>query len=473
MLHRVKEIMKTEQHLDERTIELYVIHSSSLRGRRGEIRSHLTRCPGCAALYREVLAYYREAAKLQAGKAHQEVEALTIFHKELSIAPESLRRPLWRVNQALSVRFMESVRIHPVRWSVGFAALALALALLVPRMGNGPGTPSYARSTEEFLVTYNDEGDELWRKHIGEGYDGKRMPDWLARYPDRAVTAVDVDGDGTKEILSIFGWISLKGKELPGKNTIRCYNADGSQRWQYDVHRQMTIGGVRYADEYTVNLMLVDDFDRDGRMDVILQATHNPWFPNVLIRLHADDGSFVGEYWHPGAVPYLAQQDLDGDGLQELLFAGQNNRFGRACLLVLDPRTIGGYAPSPPGQIPEGVSPGKERYYILFPSTELEPMWADITNHALDLTTRPNGTIEVVILEPLWDHRPTLYYYFDSSMRCVAVRGSDYFTGAYRQYQREGKIAKPLDDAFYDRLRSNVRYWNGTSFVVQPTAVAR
>jgi hypothetical protein len=465
--------MKTKEHLDERTIELYVIKSESLRGRRSEVKAHLNKCPGCNALYREAVGYYREAEKLKAGRSHEVGEGLTIFQHEHFLTPEPPRRPLGRVNQSFLVTFKESVRLYPMRWSVGFAALVLALALVIPKIGGGASVPSYARAKEEFLITYNAEGAELWRKHIGEGYDVKRMPDWLAGHPDRALTAVDVDGDGTNEVLAIFGWIMVSDKEIPGKNSIICYNADGTQRWQYEVHRDMTIGGVHYADDYRISLMLVDDFDRDGKMDVILQATHHPWFPNVLIRLSAIDGSFVGEYWHPGAVPYFAQQDLDGDGVRELLFAGQNNRFGRACLLVLDPRTIEGYAPSPPEFIPEGISRGKERYYVLFPSTELEPLWADVTNHALNLTIRTDSTIEAVVLEPLWDQRPTLYYYFDLSMKCVSVRGSDFFTGIYRQYQHEGKIQKPLDDAFYDRLRNSVRYWNGTSFVMEPTPVAR
>jgi hypothetical protein len=457
-------------HLDEQTIELYVIQSEQVKDRQLEIGRHLAKCAGCAALHREIAGYYADVKKLQEAQAEKAAHAL--YSPDRSIRPRTYDSGVAAEKTQLSRRFAESVRRYPVRWASGVFALAVSLAFVVPQLIRHDTNPAYARAKNEFLIVSNKEGEELWRKHIGADFDASSGPRRITSHQEEATTTYDVDADGRNEVLAVFGWTSHY-TQIPLHAAAICFNPDGTQRWRYDVHRTMVIGGVSYADDYRIYLMAVGDFDRDGRPEVILCASHNPWFPNVIIKLDARDGSFISEYWHPGVVNNFAHRDIDGDGVEELLFAGQNNRLGRACLLVLDPRRMQGYAPTPKEFIPQNVPNGSEKFYLLFPPTDLEPGWLDVTNRATELNIRADGLIEVVVLELVKDYQPEVYFYMDSTLTCVRVRGSDHFTAAHKLWEKEGKVSRELNDAFYENLQHRVLYWEGRRFVNKPTRVMK
>ncbi|MBM4161870.1 MAG: hypothetical protein FJ217_12340 [Ignavibacteria bacterium] len=460
---------KDQHHLDERAIELFVLQSELIRDRRAEVARHLKRCPGCAALHKEISEYYADVKKLQDEQAKRAMHAL--------YAPDRAIRPLEHKRQdaladrksRLPQRFVQSMRRSPIRWTVGIVGVVAALLILLPQLGQQDLNPTHGNAKEEFLIVCNDQGEELWRRHIGKGYDERAYPPWIVGQREHGLNVVDVNGDGKREVLAIFGWTSLRVHNVPFEKRIICFNSDGSERWMYEIHRQIVIGGVAYADDYKIHMMMVDDYDKDGRSEVVLGVSHNPWFPNIIVRLDASDGSFQGEYWHPGHIPYVVHTDSDGDGVEELFFAGQNNRLGQACLVVLDPRKIDGYAPAPKEYVPEGVSKGMEEYYLVFPPTDLKREWVDITNRTVGLTMRADGLLEVVVMEPLERFKAEVYYYFDTSMRCVRVRGSDHFAAAHRQLENEGKLKRTLDGAFFEDLRRQVLYWNGERFVNEPT----
>jgi hypothetical protein len=460
----------TSEHFDERTLELYVLKSDLLKERRGGVARHLKACEGCAVLHREIEEYYAEAAKLQDAQGQKAAHAL--YAPDRAIRPLGFSPAGFVVHQPASVpqRLVLSVRQHPVRWSAGFMAIIL-VALFLPNLLRRNENPSYARTKDEFLVVYNKTGDELWRKRIGWGYDVKLGQVSVAVHPERALTTHDVDGDGRQEVLAVFGWTTLRDPSAPPGNTILCLNADGTERWRYAVHRQVTIGGESYTDNYRIYQMFVGDFERKGTPQVILCASQDPWYPNVLIRLNANDGSYVSEYWHPGTIPHVVQKDLNGDGIDELIMAGQNNRYGRACLVVLDSRRITGYSPTPQKYIPPGMPKGQEMYYLMFPPTDMQKGWIDITNQVSKLVTREGGLLEVAVMEPVYDYKAEVYYYLDSTMTCVRVRGSDHFTAVHKRYEEQGRFMRALDDKYYEDLRSSVLYWDRSQFVKGRTGV--
>jgi len=332
---------------------------------------------------------------------------------------------------------------------------------------------AYVRPKDEFIVAFNKGGGEIWRKYIGQGYDLSNVPNWVGRNLGRAIDAYDVDGDGSREVLAVFGWTNVKNPQIQWDNRIICLNADGTQRWQYEVHRKMTFGGVEYSDNYKIAYMIVGDPDHDGRSDVFVGASHVPWYPNVIIHLNGNDGTVLGEYWHAGVTAHVVQKDIDGDGVDELLLAGQNNRFRKACLLVLDPRTMAGHAPAPRGLVPDSSLRGTEKYYLVFPPTDLKAESVDITNTAHGFTLRANGQFEMMVLEPLDRYNAEVYYYLDSTLTCVRVALSDHFSAAHKLMEDEGKVKSRIDARYLDRLRTSVQYWDGRRFVNKPTPVLR
>ena len=468
-------IMKSKNehsdHLDERTIELYIFRSNLLKDRCADVKKHLNECAGCAALHKEIFDYYAEVEMLRSEQAHKTAHALYAPDRSIRALGHAEKGMIISQEPSVPRRLVKSVRQYPARWLGGLVLLGIVMILLIPRLTHYDRNPSFARARDEFLVVYNKKGDELWRRHIGSGYDAKMAPLWIESYPDHALTTCDVDGDGRNEVLAVFGWVGARWSNSPLLKDVLCFNADGTERWKYEVHRTMVIGGVQYADDYRVSEIMVGDYDRDKHPEVFISASHNPWFPNVIIRLDARDGSFLSEYWHPGGLQFSAQKDLDGDGVDDLLFGGQNNRLGRACVVVFDPRRVEGGAPAPKEYIPQNVSSGSEKYYLIFPPTDLEKGWVDVSNQVSNMTIRSDGLLEVVVWEKLQEFSPEVFYYFDSTMTCVRVRGSDHFTAAHTKLEKEGKLTKTLSEAFYEDLRKSVLYWDGERFVNYPTKV--
>ena len=384
--------------------------------------------------------------------------------------------PVQQVRATLPARVVLFIIRHPVVSSTTFVAMFLAgLLLMAPKTAIKDTNPAYARAKDEFLIACNKEGQELWKKHINRYYDLQRMSDFLQRFPDKALAVIDVDGDGKNEILAIFG--DTGGMQLT--NVILCFNGDGSERWRCDLHRTPTIGGVTYSDDWQFYLMCVGDFDRDGKLEIVAAAKHIAWFPNVLVRLNARDGSFVSEYWHNGMLHEFEHRDLDGDGVEELIFGGQNNRVQAACLAVFDPHKIEGAGPTPEAYKPKAVSVGSEKYYVIFPASDLQPFWRDITNEIRLINWKQNGRLEVVVNERIFvpetqkdkpmESGGDLHFYLDRSLRCVDVRASDSFTALHTRYKSLGKVHSEIDAAYLEKLRQGVRYWDGEKFVNQLT----
>lgn len=469
--------METTTHIDENSLELYVLESPLIQEKRAAIKQHLKTCSWCTALYKEMKTYYEQVDHLQREQAQRASHALTMTQRALREREVGFGVPQ-PVQRTLPQRFVESVRQYPVRWSLGFATVVAALVLVIPRLWTSDRNPAYARPEKEFLVAYNKHGEELWRKYIFKNFVPESMPPWIAEHEDRGVLIRDVDRDGKNEVIGIFGWAysPYMDPNNPYQNVVVCFEADGSERWRYELHRTVTIGGVRYSDDYGF-YQIVHEGYADGNADVFTFASHRPWFPNVFVRLDARTGALKSEYWHNGMLPYYAQKDLDGDGIEELLLGGQNNRLMQASLAVFDPRRVEGHGPAPPGFAPEGVTAGTEKYYLLFPGSDLKKYWTDVTNEISGVKIMEDGLIQVVVTERVpypmkmegWaPDAGTLYFYFDSSMRCVRVRASDAFSGLHRRYRDRGLVTSELNDAYFENLRRGIRYWDGEKFVKEP-----
>jgi hypothetical protein len=67
-------------------------------------------------------------------------------------------------------------------------------------------------------------------------------------------------------------------------------------------------------------------------------------------------------------------------------------------------------------------------------------------------------------MEPVYDFNAEVYYYLDSTMACVSVRGSDHFTAVHKRFESQGRFTSVLNDAYFENLRRSVLYWDGSRF---------
>ena len=452
-----QEMKNGMNHLDEQTMALYVLQAPEVEPRRAEIAKHLKRCNGCTLLFKEVSAYYAEFRELQ----QQSLQTLPVV-----VAPErALRSYAFRQDSSIAAqkgtlpqRFVNSFRQFPVRWSAGFVTVMTALVLLTAKFETRDTNPAYARAKDEFLIAYGSTGEELWRKHIGAGYN-------VIGRDQGILTTMDVEGDGRNEILAIFGWAG----GVPLANSVACFNADGTERWKREIRPHMTFGNKALFDDYLVTSMMVGDFDRDGRNEVITVARNSLYWPSVIDRFDAQNGTLLGEYWHSGWLYSLDHRDIDGDGVEEIFVVGENNSFDLASMVVLDPRRIEGHAPANNEFIPQGVRTGTEKYYVLLPRSDIQKLGSFPRNQASNITFKSDGSIEVAAHDRLAELDYNVFFYFTTTMVCTKAIPSDNFTTFHQRWEAEGKLSKKSPDQISDELRQAVAYWDGEKFVHQPT----
>ena len=467
------------EHCSDRELEILCFSPDSLEGDEKEkIMLHLEGCLLCKEHHEKLKQYYQSLEETLNSPPTERDS--TFAHRLLSRSRLSLpgRRPeLSEKSDSLMETFAEVIepyrrslvrrviryfRVHPVRSAgmVSFAAIALVLAFISirPKVDKDP---AIGEGKDGFLIVSNKHGDELWRKYIGASFVTPDYP-----HPERVISLQDVDGDGRDEVLCIFGWTAAN---FPFNNLLACYNPDGAERWKYEIHRNMTIGGIAYSDQYRFYHIEAGDFAHSGKIEIIVAARHDPWSPNVLIRLNGESGKLLSEFWHPGQLREFDHKDLDHDGVEELIYGGQNSRLQHACVVVFDPRKVSGFAPASEGYYPKGSPAGTEKYYITLPASDLKEYASDVTNEVVGLRITNDGMIEVIVNEPVRTMSGTLYYYFDSSLHCTDVRTSDSFTAAHQKLERDGKLSSHIDAKYLEALRRGVMYWDGDKFVDRVT----
>ncbi len=164
-------------------------------------------------------------------------------------------------------------------------------------------------------------GSTTWNWDIIESGQGS-IHWWVISTVDR-YTAGDFDGDGRAELLAInpsSGW----------QHTIGFDN--GQWQWQQGNGGNGQVGGANIGayDRY-----ISDDFDGDGRDEIILTNSHHPWslrlgFNNGQWQAlgHNQGNNYIGN-WLTAVGDLFANGDFDGDGEVELMMLNGNGLWQR------------------------------------------------------------------------------------------------------------------------------------------------
>src|SRR5271169_3326332 len=118
------------QHIDEHTIELYVLGSELVEERREEIEHHFAECHGCRALAEQIGVFYKKAEDYLAQQPEREMKpskALVQQRREPTLFEEPLGYPIPYVPRTPMQKFLYFVRRHPVIAGAGGFSLAAAL----------------------------------------------------------------------------------------------------------------------------------------------------------------------------------------------------------------------------------------------------------------------------------------------------------------------------------------------------------
>jgi hypothetical protein len=471
------------QHIEKNILEKYIISREDFSpGELDNIMAHLEHCAYCKDLTEKLTAFYDSVSKEMQNNPTERDKAFAdkLLTRNRLALPEKKLALQERVDNALSTfveiiepyhrplaqRFIRYIRFHPVRVASGFSlAAALVFATLLIRPMFKDTNPAYARAKDEFLVVYNQSGDELWRKHISPYYDASMLEQHGILLPNYLITS-DIDNDSRNEVLALFGFMDCL---QPMKNTLYCYKSDGTEKWHKEFHWNQKFGDEVFADNYSAHSMLVRDFDQDGLKDIITLLYSGGYYPCVVVKTDPTNGHTTGEYWSSGSVNNMTSFDYNNDGIDEIFLTGENNGYNLASLAILDPRYFIGHTPAPPSYTPHGVPQGLEQYYILFPRNDLKMVSSHKRNMSLKVIVQDEKSLFTQVGELVDNSNYLTLFHFNSSLECTQVDGEDHFVALHQRLEKEGKLTKKLDAQYYEDLRKSVSYWDGEKFVNTPT----
>ncbi len=350
------------------------------------------------------------------------------------------------------------------------AAAYFAIKGMIP--GQGPGRqPADFHIRGSKLVVVDEFGKELWTKDTGvvgledearyrayfqtgrRDSDGNNLP-WLV--------IKDLDGDGRNEVV-----FAVKRKsDGQGEGLVFCYDSRGKQRWGFKGGHAVVYGGKVLSSDYRIRGFAFRDINDDDREETFIIAYHYPWEPCQLAVLDFKV-RLLGEFWNAGYLVDIAFLDVDGDGRAELVTAGVNNEYGGGCLAVFDPANIHGQAPQGPKHTFAGIPAGSEKYFIDFPRSDVSEASGDaFVGGLLRLEVNSDNILTI------WDH-VGLIYYMGPGLGCSYVDSGHGFKLKHAELLAKGKLTSTLDEAYYEKMRKSLRYWNGEKFVSEPTPVSK
>lgn len=491
--------MDNNRHITEQEIDYFVGNPDALTAdEKAAIQAHIDGCKLCSEQLSSTQNFYRELRERleQHPSAYDEKLAEKLLRPAAPklLPSDALIRAYAEIVQEQKPSLMRRVvgyaRVHPVK-TTGFAT-ALAAALVLGFLAMRPvkdTNPAYAAIKNQILYVHNKNYEVIWSIRA-DGMDdfpkGFRpgepwspfneeyyfIADRWAKYP---VRVFDTDGDGTNEV-----FVSAAADYSPqfSRDSLYCFNSDGSLRWVFGTNRRgIQFGAVDFSASTNWYIIRFFSIQRTANSPVQLFviAHHDPSWPTQIVELNTKTGQEIGRYWHAGGIGQVVVTDLEQDGVKEFVVAGVNNGFNRACVIVFDPANVSGVGPTSTELTPANNLPGSEKYYVLLPRSDIieshEPY-----NTVLEIRATGQSTIIVQTNEVSrqdWgdnDYPGGFVYTFDHQMRAVNIVASSPFEKSLERAKREGLVRKDfqLDDAFYRRLKNEIRYWDGEKFVKEP-----
>jgi len=337
------------------------------------------------------------------------------------------------------------------------------IKLLQPLFDNNP---VHARYHNGRYSAYNKFESEVWHYNV-PGVSTYKDPRLFTNQLDHVITVKDIDNDGENEIIYIN---NIGNSNITLNNEIKCESANGTLKWVYtipDTNFSYRKGTEALKGDWEIDYLYADDIDKDGIVEILLNAKFHPYFPDRIILLN-NMGKRISEYWHSGHIHHIKVFDIDNDGIREIVATGINNhpKYLCACMAILDVKHISGSS-----FMTDPLNNGeksKEKYYVLFPKTFLTKFNAYNFNRGSEILDNLNRTI-VEIKDGKANDDPdkdaTFLYEFDKNLELKNIAGSTSFYNEYMERSEKGEIEKIPDIVDYlNSLKSKLLWWDGDEF---------
>jgi len=467
--------MDRMRHIDHHTLELYVLGSRTVKGRRRQISAHLSRCPDCQHIADEIHTFYAEAEKVAGSSRILSAEsqrAVVPFTRETpapqprrNVAPVPVRpRPL-----VLAVHFF---RLHPAASGAGVIAILGAALLLIlnPFSGNVGKDPAYFQyDLSQNLLKVYSRGDQLvWQKPC------VKLQEYAQRelYNRSSFTVVaDLDADNHNEVVTMVPAVS--GDSNPREGLVRVFQSDGNLASEVKLGHPVSYRGHSYSVDYfwANGLATIRESAADER--AIIAAAVNYRSPSVVTRI-SRKGEILGEYWHYGHILalYVAMsQDAQTERVILLVKNDEgeerNDKF--PAIVMLDPNRITGKTES---STTRGFSydlSNAELAYVRIPGCDMYATMG-VQHEVVRMLPEDQESLRFLVRGAA-QASPMFEFIFDKNMSIRSVLSMDGNVAVHDSLRALGRISSTYDKKYLERLKDSVRYWDGRVWVNTPTRV--
>ncbi len=324
-------------------------------------------------------------------------------------------------------------------------------------------TPATVSAVGDTVIVRNKDDQIIWKF---------RAPQELTKFPTPDdFLAADVNDDGHPELICS---LSFKGNERL-TSPLYCFSDRGRRLWDFRAGRKLRTRDDLFSDLYHARAIATVPLEPGRGKGILIGATQSPWYPYHLALLDAQ-GRELGEFWNSGHFTRnaVAVEDLDADGLAEIVIGGQNNGHNAACLAVFDQHRMQGASPQKDTPRFEflDLPPGTEDYYILMPPSPLSRLFA-VRNYVTAINIqREEKTIEVLVvehMEPYSEGRSyILRYLFDYDLHVLSCKPEDYYLSKLRELRTTNVLPEITRDEIAS-WKDLVRYWDGTRWTTVPS----
>lgn len=483
-------IKKRMKHIDEHTLELFVLDAEEIQGIKRSISKHLAQCAGCRETHRCLIKIYAD------------VDAALLENKELDInrnekivpLSESLEpwnKPIHAMEKMHSgdIKSLDKTELpvlhkiinffwrkHPVAGSSAFIALLMLimLALFYPTRSKKSPSYYYYNSDLNSLDIYSIANKLLWTLPVSNLTDARQDEE----FTNISYTLIaDLNNDGKNEVLTSL----LVGNETQPA-ALEMYNSVGKLIGKFD----FPVTNIKFrGTEYSTPLgagNIFDDSMQDGSVNLFAASCVGGYLgpnrsPSVLWRLN-DELHPIGEYWHYGTFrAYLLNKTenkerkialVGSDDLKDM----SGNAF--VFLAILSPTKLVGSGESSHTRGFGFKSSPAELYYVKFPKTDLDKALGIMPGSMIPWISK-DSTFYVRVHGDMGSQNAFGFdYIFDSrNMKVLQVKFIGPTEQTYAKLKTEGKLHGTFDKEYLENLKNSVEYWTGEKWVRQPTKIIR
>jgi hypothetical protein len=467
------------QHLDEHTIELYILGSDLVKDQIHEIEVHISECHGCRSLAGQTRIFYENAKNALEVSDHLSSEPSKAIIKrqvELDFTNETFTFPMQPSGKRYLARFLYFVYRHPISAAIGgFALIAILVGginfAVTSFKDKNPDSVHY-NLQEEMLDVYNKNGELIWRLPTVEGTSG--IVKVMEQNGGIHSVVQDLDGNGKKEVITI---LKLKGNEIKKVDAIHIFSANKELLREIQLNTAIEFQGTKYFDEFSPTQFFIDNskYDLKKEFYVIWRCNRSP---TVLTRID-QYGNIIGQYWHFGVISGMEIYHLDSDENRRIILFGRNDSNEKngefiPIISVIDPSKIFGNNEASASRGFGFMPTQAERYYIRIPQSDLDSL-QNPTRSINYCTTGRFGDRESYnfIVQGLQTNSLDFEYIFSPDMRLLTVKSASLTDILHDRLVKEGKLKGKIDSIYLDNLKKGVRYWDGIKWQKEWTMVKK